>query len=109
MKRLLPEGGVVLILKNKLFPIIGLAILLSGFSPDFQGQIQNIEKKIRHLAQIKLYNGTPTLFLEGKPVFYGVWWCSAPEVDGWKDAGLGPDYAEETGIHIYAFDVGSEE
>jgi hypothetical protein len=35
MKRLLPEGGVVLILKNKLFPIIGLAILLSGFSPDF--------------------------------------------------------------------------
>jgi len=79
--------------------------MLSGFSFDICSQTQKLEKRANHSAQIKLHNGTPTLFLDGKPAFYGSWWCSAPEVDGWVNAGLGRDNAEETGIHIYAFDI----
>jgi len=95
--------------KNKLFLILGFAIMLSGFSPFFSGQTQKLEKKSNYSPQIILHNGTPTLFLDGKPVFYGAWWCSAPQAGTWANAGLGSDYAQETGIHIYAFDVGAEE
>jgi len=83
--------------------------MLSGLSFHIYGQTQKIEKISNYSAQIKLHNGTPTLFLDGKPAFYGVWWCSAPQVDGWSSAGLGRDNAADTGIHIYAFDVGGEE
>jgi hypothetical protein len=83
--------------------------MLGGFSPFISGQTQNLKKKSNYSAQIKLHNGTPTLFVDGKPAFYGAWWCSAPQVDSWANAGLGSDYAQETGIHIYAFDVGGEE
>ena len=60
-------------------------------------------------AEIKRHNGTPTLFLEGKPAFYGTWWCSAPEDDRWRNEGFARESAEETGIHLYAFDVGRRE
>ena len=57
------------------------------------------------LAQVKSHNGAPTLFLNGRPTFPGIFWVSGPEPDRW-------DYAEQArrnagaGIHIYAFDVG---
>ena len=57
------------------------------------------------LAEVKLHNGTPTLFLNGRPSFPGIYWVPAPESGKW-------DFAEQarrnadTGIHIYAFDVG---
>ena len=57
------------------------------------------------LAQVKVHNGTPTLFLNGRPSFPAIYWVSGPEPDRW-------DFAEQArrnsdaGIHIYAFDVG---
>jgi hypothetical protein len=60
-------------------------------------------------AEIKPYNGAPTLFLNGKPAFYGTWWTSPPTVDGWTAADVAKKNAAETGIHIYAFDIGSTE
>ena len=30
-------------------------------------------------AEIKMHNGAPTLFLDGRPVFYGAWWVSPPQ------------------------------
>jgi len=57
------------------------------------------------LAQVKIHNGAPTLFLNGRPSFPGIYWVSGPEPDRW-------DFAEQArrnadaGIHIYAFDVG---
>ena len=95
--------------KNKLLLVLCLSFIVNAFSHDLFGQAQKLKKENNHSAQIKLHNGAPTLFVDGKPAFYGSWWCSAPEVDAWVNAGLGRDYAEETGIHIYAFDVGSEE
>ncbi|MEW5902351.1 MAG: beta-galactosidase, partial [Acidobacteriota bacterium] len=56
-------------------------------------------------AEVKLHNGAPALFLNGRPAFTGIYWVSSPEKDGW-------DFAEQArrnagaGIHIYAFDVG---
>jgi hypothetical protein len=60
-------------------------------------------------AEIKTYNGAPTLFLDGKPVFYSAWWVSPPAIDGWYASGVTKKNADQTGIHIYAFDVGPAE
>jgi len=57
------------------------------------------------LAEVKPHNGAPTLFLNGRPAFPGIYWVSGPEPDRW-------DFSEQArrnadaGIHIYAFDVG---
>jgi hypothetical protein len=60
-------------------------------------------------AEVKTYNGAPTLFLDGKPAFYGAWWVSPPTTDGWPASGVTKKNSSETGIHIYAFDVGPAE
>ena len=60
-------------------------------------------------AEIRIHNGAPTLFLDGKPQFYGAWWVSPPTPDGWTAADVAKSAAAETGIHIYAFDVGPAE
>ena len=60
-------------------------------------------------AEIKPHNGAPTLFLDGKPAFYGTWWTSPPTTEGWTASDVAKNNAAETGIHIYAFDVGSTE
>ncbi len=60
-------------------------------------------------AEIKMHNGAPTLFLDGRPVFYGAWWVSPPTNEGWAASDVSKMNAVETGIHIYAFDVGSTE
>ncbi len=57
-------------------------------------------------AEVGPFNGSPALFLDGKPVFAAINWVSAPLPDRWDFAAQlrgRPD----TGIHIYAFDVGA--
>lgn len=60
-------------------------------------------------AEIRVHNGAPTLFLDGKPGFYSTWWVSPPTTEGWVASDVTKKNAAETGIHIYAFDVGSTE
>jgi hypothetical protein len=60
-------------------------------------------------SEVKKYNGAPTLFLDGEPVFYDAWWVSPPVSDGWPASEASKRDAQETGIHIYAFDVGPME
>ena len=60
-------------------------------------------------AEIRMHNGAPTLFLDGKPTFYGSWWVSPPTTEGWTASDIAKTNAAESGIHIYAFDVGSTE
>ncbi len=59
--------------------------------------------------RIEEHNGTPTLFIDGKPSFYGTWWTAAPEADSWIRSDFVRENAAHTGIHIYAFDVGRHE
>ena len=57
-------------------------------------------------AEVKPHHGTPTLFLDGKPVFSGAFWVSAPEEGKWASADAAHS-ASQAGIHTYTFDVGS--
>ncbi|MGD2295150.1 MAG: beta-galactosidase [Candidatus Aminicenantes bacterium] len=66
-------------------------------------------KEAERTFQIKNHNGAPTLFVDGKPTFYGTWWCPAPAAEEWGRADFARKYAGDTGIHIYAFDVGVQE
>jgi len=56
-------------------------------------------------AEVKLYNGTPTLFLNGEPAFAGMCWVSPPSAEGWRDA-EGAAAVAKAGIHIYSLDAG---
>jgi len=58
------------------------------------------------VAEIRPHHGSPALFLDGRPVFPAIAWTSAPRPEGWDFAAQAKANAE-TGIHIYAFDVGS--
>ena len=58
-------------------------------------------------AELRLHNGTPTCFLDGKPTFLGYMWCGGPTTEGWDAAEAAKIYAE-AGIHLYAFDCGSQ-
>jgi len=57
------------------------------------------------LAQVKLHHGTPTPFLDGKPVFAGMHWITTPAAEKWDDADQARSLAKQ-GIHIYAFEAG---
>jgi len=57
------------------------------------------------VAEVKLHNGTPTLFLNGEPVFAGMCWVDPPSLEGWRDA-EGAAAVAKSGIHIYSFDAG---
>ena len=57
------------------------------------------------VTQVKQYNGTPTLFLDGEPTFAGMCWVTPPSTEGWRDAENAPAIAK-AGIHIYSFDAG---
>jgi beta-galactosidase len=70
---------------------------------------KNGERKWDFLYEIKSHNGTPTLFIDGKSSFYGTWWMAAPEAENWIRSDFARENAAETGIHIYAFDVGRNE
>jgi hypothetical protein len=56
-------------------------------------------------AEVRPFNGSPALFLDGKPVFPAINWVPGPRPDRWDFEEQGRRSAE-TGIHIYAFDVG---
>ena len=56
-------------------------------------------------AEVKPWNGSPALFLDGRPVFAAINWVSGPQPDRWDFEGQARRSAG-TGIHIYAFDVG---
>lgn len=58
-------------------------------------------------AHVRFHNGTPTLFLDGRPVFAGLIWDSGPRADGYPGAAVARRYAE-AGIHLHTFDVGSQ-
>ena len=55
---------------------------------------------------IEVYNGTPTVMRNGKPIFYGCMWGSPPGADEYGERDIARSYGE-AGVHIYAFDVGS--
>lgn len=58
-------------------------------------------------AEVRQHNGTPTLFLDGKPVFYNAQWLtSAPGPQGTKNAAAIRAFAT-AGVHLIAFDVGT--
>jgi hypothetical protein len=57
-------------------------------------------------AHVKMHNGTPTLFLDGKPAFEGLMWGSAPTPEKYPLKECARHYAE-AGIHLFTFDVGS--
>jgi len=56
-------------------------------------------------AEVKPFHGSPALFLDGTPVFPAINWVASPRPDAW-DFEEQARRSAETGIHIYAFDVG---
>jgi hypothetical protein len=56
-------------------------------------------------AEVKLHNGSPALWLDGKPVFAAINWVSGPTPEKWAFEEQARKSAA-AGIHIYAFDVG---
>ena len=56
-------------------------------------------------AEVRPCQGSPALFLDGRPVFPAINWVSGPGPDKWEFEEQARRSAE-TGIHIYAFDVG---
>ena len=64
-------------------------------------------KNSRLVAQVRSHNGTPTLFLNGEPVFAGMCWVSTPLTEGWRDSEHARAVAK-AGIHIYSFDAGKD-
>ncbi len=57
-------------------------------------------------AEVKNYHGTPTLFLDGKPIFDGLMWGSPPTLEGYALKECARLYGE-AGIHLFAFDMGT--
>ena len=56
-------------------------------------------------AELKRYNGVPTVFLDGKPVFAGYMWGGGASPEVYTEAENAKLYAE-AGVHWHAFDVG---
>ena len=82
------------------------AIFFFGFCLESIPKDKAQDARMDFLYEIKDHNGTPTLFIDGKPSFYGTWWTAAPEKDTWIRSDFALANAADTGIHIYAFDVG---
>jgi hypothetical protein len=57
-------------------------------------------------AKIEFHHGSPTLFLDGKPVFYSLMWGSPPEPESYPFRECARHYAD-AGVHFYAFDIGT--
>ncbi len=101
-------------LKSGLFCISGVHGVLKG-NPAFS---ENSDTNRAH-AFVRRHNGVPTLFLDGKPVFYSGMWVTTPSPKHWGHAPESwphphrgdSDTAQRTaatGAHIYAFGVGHE-
>jgi hypothetical protein len=52
------------------------------------------------------HNGTPTLFKDGQPVFYGLMWGSAPSPDDYSLRDCAKHFAK-AGVHYFTFDMGT--
>jgi len=57
-------------------------------------------------AHVRQHNGTPTVFLDGKPVFASYMWGHSPTSKEYSMTAIARSYAE-AGIHFYDFDVGA--
>jgi len=57
-------------------------------------------------AQVKQHNGTPTLFLDDQPAFYGLMWGSAPKPESYALQECARLYGQ-AGVHFFAFDIGT--
>lgn len=58
-------------------------------------------------AMLQMHNGTPTVFVDGQPIFMSYLWMAGPTRDGYEHADTTKAYAR-AGIHAHAFDVGSQ-
>ena len=60
------------------------------------------------IACVRMHNGVPTVFVDGRPVFYDAVWFPAPdpeEVDGFRQAVAA--LAKRTGVHTYVIENGT--
>ncbi len=93
------------VLKALPLSIAGMTGLARMSSPGAleTASLQNVPQ----VVEVRPHNGTPTLFLNGEPVFAGMCWASPPSTDGWRDAEHARAMAR-AGIHIYSFDAGKD-
>jgi hypothetical protein len=100
----------------KLIPVTTVGIAASSI--ESRASILNSGAE-EPFAEVKMYNGTPTFFLDGKPAHFSGMWVSSPTPEHWghrdwsfEHPGNGnSDSAQrmaKTGTHIYAFGVGEE-
>jgi hypothetical protein len=57
-------------------------------------------------AQVKIYHGTPTVFINDIPYFYRLMWGSPPTTDGYVLDACARRYAEAN-VHLFTFDMGT--
>ena len=50
-------------------------------------------------AEVRVYNGAPTVHFAGRPVFYGSWWGTPPSAEGWAHAAFARTAASQVGVH----------
>ena len=93
------------VLKVLPLSIAGITELV-GMGPEGSGNTTDMQNS-RLVAQVRSHNGTPTLFLNGEPVFAGMCWVSTPTIEGWRDSEHARAVAK-AGIHIYSFDAGKD-
>ncbi len=55
--------------------------------------------------ELRNHNGTPQVFLDGKPFFYASMWGVAPKDTEYEEAHLASAFGD-VGVHIFAFDIG---
>ncbi len=53
------------------------------------------------VAEVKQYNGTPTLFLDGEPTFAGMGLVATPSTEGWQDAENASGACEGRNPHLF--------
>lgn len=58
-------------------------------------------------ATLKVHHGTPTVFVDGIPIFLSYLWMAGPTRDGYEYAEATRAYAR-AGVHLHAFDVGTQ-
>jgi hypothetical protein len=59
------------------------------------------------VAEVKSHNGTPTVFIDGKPSFYHLAWFPSPaRKNSDKFRKTVRAHARRTGVHLYTFDNG---
>jgi len=57
-------------------------------------------------AQVKIHQGTPTVFIKDIPYFYRLMWGSPATADGYVMDACARRYAEAN-VHLFTFDMGT--